>query len=204
MTDYVDYLARFERIILAFEVLGVAVVGLLWGSFLNVCIYRLPIYRLIFYPLYSFCPTCGKPIRWYDNVPVLSYLLLRGRCRSCAATISPRYVLVELLTAVVVVAAFLKLTVVDGEPLAFLAVQCAILSALIVATVTDFEHTIIPDEISVGGALLAPLVSFAYPLMHRTVWLQGSPHWNALVVSLFSLAVCAALIYAIGFLGKLL
>ena len=201
--DHIDYLGRFNAVVFAIQIAGVGILGLLWGSFLNVCIYRLPIYRLIFYPLHSFCPSCGRRIRWFDNIPVLGFILLRGRCRSCASRISPRYALVEILTAALLVCAFLKLRVVDHRPLTYLAIQAAVLSALLVATFTDFEHTIIPDEITVGGALLAPLVSLAYPSLHDIIWIAHHPRLNALVVSLASAAIGAALIFGIGRLGKL-
>ena len=94
-----EYIARFEAFVIAMEIISVGLLGLLWGSFLNVCIYRLPIYRLVFYPSYSFCPGCGQRIYWYDNIPIVSYLILKGRCRKCRMSISPRYMLVEMLTA---------------------------------------------------------------------------------------------------------
>ena len=202
--EYVDYIARFERVVLAFELVGVGALGLLWGSFLNVCIYRLPIYRLVFYPSSSFCPTCGRQIRWRDNIPVLSYLVLRGRCRHCGKGISPRYLLVEILTAAVMVAAVVKLSLIDGRPPGFVAIQCAVLSALIVATFTDLQHTIIPDEISLGGAILAPIVSLLYAPLHQDViWFASHPHLNGLVVSLVSAGIGAGVIYLIGVLGKI-
>ena len=68
------------------------------GSFLNVCIYRMPLGKSIVNPP-SACPSCGQPIRWFDNIPLVSYLVLRGKCRHCGATFTPRYFLVELLTA---------------------------------------------------------------------------------------------------------
>src|SRR5579862_9347620 len=84
--------------LLVFWIIGVALAGLLFGSFLNVCIYRIPRDLSVVAPR-SFCPECGKQIAWYDNVPVLSYALLRGVCRHCRSRIGLRYPLVELMTA---------------------------------------------------------------------------------------------------------
>src|SRR5271157_1010732 len=83
----------------------VALFGLVFGSFLNVCIARLPKHESIVSPR-SHCPRCGRPIRWYDNIPVLSFLLLRARCRDCRAKISPIYPLVEALSAALLLIAF--------------------------------------------------------------------------------------------------
>ena len=82
------------------------VFGAIFGSFLNVVAYRLPRHESLFGPA-SHCPSCGTPVKPYDNIPILSFLLLRGRCRSCSATISPRYPLVEALTALLCAGAVL-------------------------------------------------------------------------------------------------
>ena len=87
--------------------LAIFALGLAFGSFLNVCIYRLPRDLSVVWPV-SACPKCEKPIRFYDNVPVLSWLILRGRCRQCQASISPRYLLVELLTGALFLAATVR------------------------------------------------------------------------------------------------
>jgi leader peptidase (prepilin peptidase)/N-methyltransferase len=123
--------------------------GLLVGSFLNVVIHRLPRGESLAWPG-SRCPACGTPIRWRDNVPVLSYLLLRGRCRSCAARISPRYPAVEAVTAMLFVALALRHGTGPMLPLWW-----AFGAALVATAVIDFDHQIIPDEISLGGLLVA-------------------------------------------------
>ena len=87
--------------------IGMFLFGLVFGSFLNVCIYRLPQGLSIVLPG-SACPSCNQPVRPYDNIPVLSWVLLRGRCRDCKARISPRYMIVELLTGVLFLACFAK------------------------------------------------------------------------------------------------
>lgn len=123
--------------------------GLLAGSFLNVCIYRLPKRLSVISPPSS-CPSCGSPIRPWDNIPVVSYIILRGRCRSCKARISPRYPLVELLNAV------LYLTVIwrYGISLSSLFFMVYI-SALIIITFIDLQFQIIPDAITIPGTFIA-------------------------------------------------
>lgn len=135
------------------ELVMVGLFGLITGSFLNVCIHRMPLEQSVVHPG-SHCPQCQKPIRWYDNIPVLSFILLGGRCRWCKARISFRYVIVELLTALVFVALFLRW----GLSIQFLVYLC-FLSCLIVATFVDIQHRIIPDEVSVGGMLAGLLLS---------------------------------------------
>ena len=134
------------------------------GSFLNVCIWRMPRKGLrVGKPRRSFCPLCGSLIAWFDNLPVLSWVALRGRCRSCRAPISLRYPVVEVMTAVLfAVVADRFLFEVGGGPwgLAFL---LALLSALIVGSLIDMDLRILPDEITVGGMHVLPLAMFLLP-----------------------------------------
>ena len=130
------------------------ILGAVVGSFLNVCICRMPRDESVVSPP-SHCPGCGYRIRWYDNIPLVSYLLLRGRCRGCREKISPRYPLVELLNALLSLALFLRF----GPTLAF-AVLFLFCSALVVITFIDLEHQIIPDEISLSGIVLGFIFSF--------------------------------------------
>ncbi len=123
----------------------VAVFGAAVGSFLNVCIWRLPEERSIVTPR-SFCPVCNHPIRFYDNIPLLSYLLLRGQCRDCQTRIPWRYPLVEGLTGMLAVFLFWKY----GASLKFL-VAFLFVASLIVITFIDIDHQIIPDIISLPG-----------------------------------------------------
>ncbi len=125
--------------------------GLAIGSFLNVVVYRLPAGLSIVSPG-SRCPACGHAITARDNIPVLSYLLLRGRCRHCAARISARYPAVELATGIVFAAVAWRFGESWMTPLGAL-----FAAALIAAALIDFDHQIIPDEISLGG-LAASLV----------------------------------------------
>lgn len=140
------------------------VLGAVVGSFLNVCIYRLPAGKSIVSPP-SACPGCGNRIRWYDNVPIVSWFLLRGRCRHCRAPIAWRYPLVEALNGLLTLLLFHKF----GPTFAFLAlfVFC---SSLVAITFIDLDHQIIPDEISLPGIVLGFVCSFFLPW---TGWLTS-------------------------------
>ncbi len=134
--------------------------GAIIGSFLNVCIVRLPHEKSVVFPS-SHCPKCQTPIQWFDNIPLLSWLILRGSCRACKASISFRYWLVELLTA----GAFLFLYQYYGLQ-AVLLPYAVMICCFIVATFVDFEHRIIPDEVSVGGMYAGIVLSAVIPAMH--------------------------------------
>lgn len=133
------------------------ILGAVVGSFLNVCICRLPRDESVVSPP-SHCPNCSCGIRWYDNIPLISYLLLRGKCRGCGTRISPQYPLVEFLNGLLTLALFLRF----GPTFSFL-VFFLFCSALVVITFIDLEHQIIPDEISLPGILLGFLFSFFLP-----------------------------------------
>lgn len=133
------------------------VTGMVVGSFLNVCICRLPKGESVVSPP-SHCPQCDYRIRWYDNIPLFSYLLLRGKCRGCGMHISIRYPLVELLNGLLTLALFLRF----GATLPFL-VLFLFCSALVVITFIDLEHQIIPDEISLPGIVIGFICSFFLP-----------------------------------------
>ena len=132
--------------------------GCCLGSFLNVCIYRVPQDLSIVSPR-SFCPGCRVPIRAYDNIPLVSYLLLGGKCRNCGAGISWRYPLVEALTGGIASALFLKF----GFSLSFFA-YFVLSAALIVISFIDLDHRIIPDLISLPGIAVGVLLAFFGPL----------------------------------------
>jgi len=143
----------------AWQVLALsATVGAVLGSFLNVCIFRLPRGTSVVTPP-SACPRCGTRIRPYDNVPVLGWLWLRGRCRSCREPISIRYPIVEALTAGVWVFLFLRY----GLTLQF-AVAVVFFSAMIVVTLIDFDARIIPDAITIPGTVVGLAASLVTPL----------------------------------------
>ena len=170
------------------------VFGAIVGSFLNVCIHRLPLGQSIVSPP-SHCPHCQYSIPWYLNIPLVTWLYVRGKCRNCRAPISIRYFLVELLTAVV----FLLCWLAFGRQSAGLALVYAVfLSGLIVATFIDFEHFIIPDEITIGGAVTGVVASLLVPALHGQ---RALP--EAIRRSLVGLIVGAGLIYFILRMGKL-
>ena len=126
----------------------VFIFGSIVGSFLNVCIHRMPKSESVVWPR-SHCPKCQKRIPGYDNIPFISYLLLGGRCRFCQEKISLRYPLVELLTAILMVVLFNRFGLNYGFFLYMVMLWC-----LIIATFVDIAHRIIPDEVSVGGMII--------------------------------------------------
>jgi leader peptidase (prepilin peptidase)/N-methyltransferase len=131
------------------------VLGAIVGSFLNVVVYRLPRHESLIAPA-SHCPRCGVAVKPYDNVPVLSWLLLRGRCRNCGEPISPRYPLVEAATAGLCVGAVLAGSSAVTVALGILTVLLVVPAALI-----DLEHRIIPNRITAPGAVLAIAIGLA-------------------------------------------
>jgi leader peptidase (prepilin peptidase) / N-methyltransferase len=177
--------------------------GLAFGSFLNVCIYRLPLGSSVVSPR-SACPACKRPIAFYDNVPVLSWLILRGRCRTCQARISPRYLVIELLTAFL----FLGCYAYFGFALATL--KYCVFGFLILGLIfTDAETKLLPDKLTLPGLLLGVLFSFVVPVHDvASQFLPGVvnlPFSNEIAARLFSLldsllgaAVGASFIYGAG------
>jgi len=136
-------------------VVAIALFGLAIGSFLNVVIARVPAGRSLVRPG-SACPGCSALLKWYDNIPVLSFLVLRGRCRACRMTISWRYPIVEMITAVVLVFACVAL-----GPTADFAFAVVLLPALIAITGIDLAHQLIPDAITLPGILVGLLLILA-------------------------------------------
>ncbi len=137
---------------------AVFALGLCFGSFLNVCIYRLPLGKSVVAPR-SACPHCGDMIPLYHNVPVLSWLILGGKCRACEEPISPRYLLIELLTA------FLFLGCYSHFGLTLAALKCAVLGYLLLGLVfTDAETKLLPDAMTLPGLALGILFSLVVPV----------------------------------------
>ena len=137
------------------EIALTGLMGALFGSFLNVVAYRLPRHESIVKPR-SRCTSCGTPVKPYDNIPVLSWLLLRGHCRGCGAGISPRYPLIEAATALLCVGAVL----VHGSAVG-IALSVVLIMLVLPAALIDLEHRIIPNKITALGAILAIVIGTA-------------------------------------------
>lgn len=155
-----DSIKFFSSQFFWYHSLIVFIMGTLVGSFLNVCIYRIPARKSIVFPN-SYCYSCGSPIRWYDNIPLISYIILRGRCRDCAGRISPRYFFIELLTGLIFFITFWRLGYTWSTP-----IYIVFICYFIIATFTDFDHWIIPDSISIGGFFLALFVALVVPAFY--------------------------------------
>jgi len=183
---------------LIIETLLAALAGLLIGSFLNVCIYRLPRDLSVVRPR-SFCPACDKPIAWFDNVPVLSFLLLGGRCRHCHQRIPVRYPVVELLTAAAFACSiwFLGLTAAGFK-------YCVLGAILIALIFSDLEERILPDEFTLGGTvagvLFAIFVSIPPSIMSLVLVSVHNPRVISVAESLFAAAFCSGSLWGIGLL----
>ena len=170
------------------------VVGLFVGSFLNVCIHRMPIGESVVSPP-SHCPHCNYRIPAFLNIPVVTWLWLRGKCANCGAPISPRYLAVEALTGLVFVATWLRF----GHETPGVALSlCVLFASFIVATFIDFAHFIIPDEITIGGTVAGFVASILVPA------LQGVDRaTDAMTASGLGIAVGFGVVYGIVRLGKL-
>ena len=141
----------------AFTLIVLALIGACIGSFLNVCIYRLPRRESLVWPA-SHCTSCGRTLSWYENVPIIGWLALRGRCRTCGERISIVYPIVEAVTAVIFVCGYL---IYGWTPL--LAVRLVFACAMIVLFVIDLQHQILPNVITVPGIVIGVILSFFLP-----------------------------------------
>ena len=172
--------------------------GLLVGSFLNVCIHRWPAEKSVVRPR-SRCPECSESIAWYDNIPVLSYLALGGRCRRCGASISRRYPLVELLTGLLFVAVVWRFGLTP-----FAAKAALFGSMMLVLVFTDLEQYILPDEVTLGGLAVGLALTPFVPLpagVTSLFWLmthQDPPPWLAsLAESAFAAALFGGMLWLV-------
>jgi leader peptidase (prepilin peptidase) / N-methyltransferase len=176
--------------------------GLLIGSFLNVCIYRFPRDLSVVRPR-SFCPECEMTIAWYDNVPLLSYALLKGKCRNCSAPILARYPLVEASTG------FLFFSFIGALGVSWVAFKFCLLSALLVGMIfADFEERILPDEFTIGGILaglalswVIPVVQFSDNIAAMLASIARIPlHGNAasFVEAIFGAAIPSGFLWIVG------
>jgi len=175
------------------------------ASFLNVVIWRVPRDESIVSPP-SHCPKCGASIKWWQNIPILSWLALRGKCANCRAPISPRYIIVELIGGCLFLAAFFRYNPV--EPFAWMPMTAALLVAwvwialMIVGTFIDFDHQLLPDFVTVGGMVLGVCHGVL-----KCVFAYSACGWSLsvlspLVFSLLGLALGFGLLWTIRFLGS--
>jgi leader peptidase (prepilin peptidase)/N-methyltransferase len=171
------------------------ILGAVIGSFLNVCIYRMPLDLSVNEPKRSFCPHCKCQIRWHQNIPLVSWLVLRGKCAHCGAPITFRYFGVELLTALLFLAAWIKSWNSGHWELAF--PLWVLLGLMIVATFIDFEHFIIPNEITWGGVVAGLALSLALPSM-----MGVESHLMSLLWSAAAAAAGYAALWLVVELGK--
>lgn len=192
---------------LMFLMLCSFVAGLVVGSFLNVCIYRIPKDKSLLFPG-SLCPFCGKSIKWYDNIPLISYLILRGKCRFCKRRISPIYPVVELLTGFLFGSLFYYFIILRHEPFYICLIYAGLGCALIISTFVDARLHIIPNEVTYTGLILAPILSFAFPGLHhlpgklRYFTITEYPRIDALAASFLGIAVAGGLIFLTGVVAK--
>ncbi len=175
------------------EMIFVFIFGAIVGSFLNVCIYRMPLEQSIVLPG-SYCPKCRKSIPWFDNIPFVSYIFLKGKCRFCREKISPRYFLVEFLTALMFLVFYLR----SGFGFEFF-MDVILVSGLIVATFVDIDHRIIPDEISMGGTVVGFILSGFRGLSFQPL----SYHFGPIVDSLMGIFIGGGIIFGTGYLFDL-
>lgn len=175
------------------------------GSFLNVCIYRIPREESVVSPR-SHCTQCGKIIPWYLNIPLLSYILLRGKCRYCASHFSVRYLLVELLTAVLFLLVWLKFDVSAGPralhlvaitDLELVPIYWLVVSGLILGTFVDFDHLIIPDRVTLGGIAAGLTLSVLAPSLHGEVSMLKS-----LMMSAIGVVTGWGILWGMAIMGK--
>lgn len=195
--------------------------GLTIGSFLNVCIFRLPRHCMSIVKPRSRCPKCLNWIAWYDNLPVFSWLALGGKCRHCKNPISIRYAAVELLTGALFFyagwrAIYASPSLGPGDQAARFAVDAWFISAMVICTFVDLDFRIIPDEVSLSGILIGLAASFAFPFLHPQGLMDlpavgtalpsalRTGHFAALTASAVGAVVGGGVIYVVGILGKIL
>ena len=181
------------------EAIFAGLFGLIIGSFLNVCVYRMPRDLSVAGPARSFCPGCEKTIAWHDNIPLLSYLLLRGRCRHCQVSIPVRYPIVELATGL----AFFGFIYWLGPTLAALK-YCVFAAIQICLIAMDLEERILADEFTKGGIALGVLFAAFVPMPFGLLQMflpQDWPSWlSSMAESAFSAALLSGVLWSIGIL----
>ncbi len=178
------------------------------GSFLNVCIYRIPKKISLLWPGSS-CVHCNATIIWYDNIPVFSYLFLKGRCRHCGHNVSIRYPLVEIITGLVFWLLFYNTVIVNGESLCTCSFYVIFCCLLIVCSFIDLKLHIIPNKITYTGLILAPVASLLCLGLHNPnsslKYFESSGNlWvNSFLASLMGIFIAAGLVFLCGVIGKI-
>lgn len=181
--------------------------GACFGSFLNVCIYRIPRELSVVAPR-SFCPKCNKAIPWYNNLPILTYLFLRGKSKCCGQEINFRYFLVESLTAVLFLLVWLKFDIYPGArafglvpitDLWLVPVYWLIIFGLILGTFVDFEHLIIPDRVTLGGIVAGTIISFALPSLHGE-----TSRLTSLLYAALGIVLGGGILWGLAIFGKMI
>jgi leader peptidase (prepilin peptidase)/N-methyltransferase len=185
--------------------------GLVVGSFLNVCVWRVPRGQTIGTPRRSFCPRCGASLRWHDNIPLLSFVLLGARCRDCGAPVSWRYPAVELLTGLTFALVYFRQRVQAGAGVGEMIVMLLVVALLIAASAVDLEFLIIPDEVSFFGLLGGLLAAFLLPQLHvgpasyqTYEGLTGMMRLDGLIASGIGAVGGGGMVLAFGLLGTLI
>ncbi len=200
-----------DPVFYVFSAVVVFVLGAIFGSFFNVCIYRIPKGIGLALPP-SHCYRCGQPLRWFDNIPLISYWALGGRCRYCRSPYSIRYFMVELLTAVLFLAIFLRYCTLDGNWSWVVFSGWVFYSLLLIATFTDLDHWIIPDQVSIGGTVAGIAAAAIWPLglsPHNPIgqpiqYLALPEIVLPLVNSVAGAIVGFSLLWSIGMIGTLI
>jgi len=200
----VEYL-RLQEVLIQLWVFGL---GLVIGSFLNVCIYRIPEGLSLLWPA-SKCVNCSKRVVWHDNIPVLSYLFLKGKCRHCQHKISALYPITEIITGIVFLSLFHSVLMVKGDLICAYIFYLIFCCLLIIGSIVDLKLYIIPNEITYTGLILAPIAGLLCVGSRNLNSAQGYfdnsvNQWMAsLQTTMIGIFVAGGMIYLCGVIGKL-
>ena len=196
----------YEWQVHVFLATGLFVIGTIVGSFLNVCIYRLPLQKSVIWPD-SRCPNCLGRIGAWENIPILSWLFLRAACRNCKLTISIRYPTIEALTGLLFVAVYLAdahfafhRSLHPGPIYVAVFYHCVFVALLLAISMIDYDWTIVPSELTNFGVIFGLLVGMIYPEV-RPSPSQASTLWEGLAVGLMGVVVGAGLVWVVRVVG---
>lgn len=210
---YIDIILSYKPLYLL-VMITCGIFGAMVGSFLNVCIYRLPKEHISIVTPRSRCPHCGKGISWYSNIPIVSWLCLGGACEYCRYPISFRYTFVEMLCSVLFLffMQYLFLTPLGNSPfydLSFyqrivaLVIAYYFIGTMIAVTFIDIDYRIIPQVLTHPGIVLAPIVSFFFPYLHPEIVVVDDIHMAGLLSSVLGIFVGGGSLYITGVFGKI-